>query len=430
MPASQPVWVGPKQIDFAATRWAFFRFLWLVSVFCLILDPANLFGRESINSIERSILLLAGIMFTYGKPLKRWALMFLGMMFFATFISALGTTAPEFKWTRYVVAVISQSALFIFLLARPYEREQRMMLTSVALLPFLNVLAGCALNVVGLHNVFGTDTQLGTVRLQGSTGSAFLSGLAFAGATASALIWSARERKAKWLFAVAGNLAISMLSGSRSGTVAAIGVALAIIFYSFRSWSQRALMVVVSLFCLAALLAVAGEGLLTRVQNGGDSGRTLIWNDLKATLDRYPGYGVGLGHIQDVVSAKVRSLTGTAAAHNEFMRMAVEVGYLDSALFWLFLLLLICASYWEAAPRQKPMIFWFVVGYAGYSYTDNTMVSIYVSLPLITIIVGTSQPLRTLAAPALAPAPHPPPPRRMVPVLPAPEPPPAPPGPA
>lgn len=120
------------------------------------------------------------------------------------------------------------------------------------------------------------------------------------------------------------------------------------------------------------LLLTFGEDNLRHLGSTSLSNRDLIWAALSRHLHAHPWFGVGLGNQQLLVPASLTGTVKTFAGHNEYLRIAVELGYPGAILFFaltLGIFLLIWNSAWV---RRDPMFLVCAVAFYIYGLTDNT----------------------------------------------------------
>jgi O-antigen ligase len=124
--------------------------------------------------------------------------------------------------------------------------------------------------------------------------------------------------------------------------------------------------------CAGIFLALFGEDNLRHLGSTSLSNRDLIWAALQRHLNAHPWFGVGLGNQQLLVPASLTGITSTIASHNEYLRIAVELGYPGAILFFA-LALAICFVVWNSAwVRRDPIFLVCVVAFFLYGLTDNT----------------------------------------------------------
>jgi O-antigen ligase len=94
---------------------------------------------------------------------------------------------------------------------------------------------------------------------------------------------------------------------------------------------------------------------------------------LQRQLDLHPWFGVGLGNQQLLMPADLKGQgVGTIAGHNEYLRLAVELGYPGAIIFFL-LTLSICFMVWNSAwVRRDPMFLVCILAFYLYTLTDNS----------------------------------------------------------
>ena len=137
------------------------------------------------------------------------------------------------------------------------------------------------------------------------------------------------------------------------------------------------------------------------------SGRDLIWPIFRAARDASPwvGWGVGAGKVLVPEDEPLARLLGTTAAHNEYLHIGVDGG-------WLGLVLLIGMfvgwTWWHTrrlSPTERVVLRLVMAGFAVHAYTDNVLIATTASV-LFTWVsaafaggAGDAQP--TVARPVL-----------------------------
>jgi O-antigen ligase len=135
-------------------------------------------------------------------------------------------------------------------------------------------------------------------------------------------------------------------------------------------------------------LLTAGEQLLLRFESSSQSGRQLLWNAVMAWAERYPWYGVGFGHHAELIPEGVSRITGTVATHNEYIRLAAELGYFGEALFLMGLLIAVIS-----APKYLTKIQFFyslavIIFFFIYAYSDNVFLLTYTLFGALSHVLG------------------------------------------
>src|SRR5262249_14775469 len=128
------------------------------------------------------------------------------------------------------------------------------------------------------------------------------------------------------------------------------------------------------LVAVPAALAIVGEFLLTRALSYDEKSRDVMRRFLEHYVDAYPDFGIGLGHQYTIVTRELTVQIGAVAAHNEYLKYLVELGWIGGLLFalgwiWLF------AATWRSSIMVRGLLYLIcVLAFCLYSATDNTLV--------------------------------------------------------
>lgn len=375
----------PVQSD-ASWRRVWFRRFWLLGLTLLVLSPGRNFGLGNTNPIERSVFLIALTIFIWGKPIRKWGLGGLLLMGLAIVTSGAITNFPEFEWQRLAMAAVALITMLGFLTVSPREDDALFILKSITWLPALTVLFSIVLYAAAGQPLMSKD-HTGASRLGGAALPAFLAASCYASVVASGYLFSIKNRPIE-LFIIATSLVISMMTGSRTATVCAAASVIPFIFPAKKSNVFKILLLLYGTTGLVILLVTAGDQLIQRFLSGSTSGRELMWSVLQAAAARYPLFGIGFGHHGALIPESITRLTGTAAAHNEILRLRVELGIAGLAIFcfgWTIYWLRFTSKY-----MTPTMLHVFLVGmFTLYSTTDNTLFLTNTLLILVAIGLGT-----------------------------------------
>lgn len=341
------------------------------------------------ESIATAVVKLAGLalvaicIFRFGLVLD---LLNPGFAFLLMFCVGLGHGFyPGLTLSDSVRSLIGAVAPFAFTFCRLPRRWSAAVIEATIWIPTLIMVFGALLTAAGVRPFLAPDAE-GSVRLAGPTLPAFLGGFAMI-ATYAALIELYRNGRSRYLYLMALNLVILVGTGARSPLACAVLVT-GIAFLAIRSTSftmrKRVLPLILALLSLPILIVVAATSnsvrLLTILSGGnaqGLSGRDIIWPFFEAAFARSPivGWGLGAGKaVMDPDSLTVK-LLGTTAAHNEYLRMGVEGGYVGITLVMLFMTL--WTWHWTARIMRSDRIIIRLVmlGFALQSITDNTLIA-------------------------------------------------------
>jgi O-antigen ligase len=121
-----------------------------------------------------------------------------------------------------------------------------------------------------------------------------------------------------------------------------------------------------------------------RFQSSSTSGRELIWNIVETWVARYPHTGIGFGHCGAVIPWHVSRFTGTEATHNEYLRLALELGYWGTICFMVGFLA-VCMTAIKRFSFEALVLFG---AFFLYAYTDNVFFLTYALLGPLACIHG------------------------------------------
>lgn len=349
-----------------------FRFLFVLQAFVLLINPKVLLHLQSNagNILQKLLIILSGIALMATRPMHRGVVTLMAAIVALTFVGAVGTDYPGFEWRLYIGGVVSAVAPFILLTAQPDAKDRHLGLIVFAMLPLLMTVLGGLYQLAGIAPLFDANPQTGT-RLSGSQGPAYLAAMCFTGTYAALEL--AERRHVGYTALLAVNTIILVLAGGRMAL--AMGFLVCGIAYlrSFRRFPLLKIFVPIWFIVLGGLLLVSfGEDNLRHLGSTSLSNRDLIWAALNRHLHAHPWFGVGLGNQQLLVPASLTGTTGTIAGHNEYLRIAVELGYPGAILFFALTLGIFLLVWNSAWVRRDPMFLVCAVAFYIYGLTDNT----------------------------------------------------------
>ena len=281
-------------------------------------------------------------------------------------------------------SLIGGGAPFAFSFSRLSRRWTAWVIEATIWVPTLILGFGLLLAAAHIRPFLIPDAG-GSVRLGGSTHPAFLGGFAMT-AVYACLVELYRNGRNRYLYLMVLNFAILFGSGARAPLGCAIMVA-GFAFIAIRSQSftlrKRVLPMMLGLMTLPLLLAVAATSnsirLLTVLSGNAEglSGRDVIWPFFEAAFARSPifGWGVGAGKVVVDPDSLTAKLLGTTAAHNEYLRIGVDGGYVGIGLVMGFMAL--WTWHWSRRINRSDRIIVRLVmfGFALQSITDNTLIA-------------------------------------------------------
>ena len=278
-------------------------------------------------------------------------------------------------------SLLGSAAPFAFSCVYLPRRWSRTVARVVQLVPAFALLLGAGMAAAGVRPLFSGDG----LRLAGPGHPAFLAGFALAGIWASllALFIGGRRRD---LALLALNYVILVLTGARAPLgIACVVTLVALVAVPSAAFGARlragvGLAAAAGTLALVLLSEVTGAVRILGVLRGdaeGLSGRDLMWPYFRAAWDASPwvGWGVGAGKELVPVDAPLARLLGTNAAHNEYLRIGVEGG-------WVGLVLLIGSfvlwTWWHTRRlpvTERRLLRLVMAGVAVHAYTDNVLIA-------------------------------------------------------
>ena len=356
--------------------------IWLTGLLH-IANPEGVLGAE--KGLGLVLVLLCLLRFGPRRDLVNPGLAF-PMMFLGGVLHGFW---PGLTLLAALRSVAGSMAPFAFGFVRLPLSWCRAVVGAVIAAPFAVVLLGLVLAAAGLRPLYAF--QDGALRLGASSLPAVLAG--FCLTSIYALVLEQVRGARLWHLALlAGDGAIMLATGAR-GPLALAGIVILIAAVFIRTpawpWASRApvlfaALLAPSLAILAApwlgflrLLTLAEQGDITSLSN-----RTLIWPIYERAFDSSPwlGWGTGSGKVVVPVGTLLWKLLGTNAAHDEYLRMAVEGGVVG-----LGLLILLFVLWWRQGlrhmARPEARLMWLVLlAFAIHSATDNTLIATTASL--------------------------------------------------
>lgn len=366
-----------------------FRVVFVLSLVVISLNISAVFDVGKANPVEKTFVLLAAILIAARGRIDRTLMGCAVVIVFGTFVSAALTDYAAFSWDLYARALITMVAALLFLVTVPREDDRDFVLRMLPLVAPLQVALGIAYSMVGVLVLFKADS-FGVVRLAGTTGPAFLAMSAMTGAVAS--LAYASQRDLRYLFTLAVNVVILMLSGGRMATAAAALGCAGLLFFGFqRNRTAKYMIMIGGALAAAILVPLVGSTLLDRAASGSLQGRELIWTYLNGYIRDYPWFGVGLGAQYTLIPARITLLTGTVAAHNEYIRFQVELGLVGGLIFLGGFLGLFAATFSSPVCVNRGGYLAIILAMMIFSATDNTLTRFESIAMLVVAAYGTSR---------------------------------------
>jgi O-antigen ligase len=355
----------------------------------LTLNISQIFNIEKANAVEKSFLLVAVIIMVLRGRIIVPALACAAFIAFATLISAMATNFPYFDWDIYSRSLTSLVTTLLFLVAIPKREDSEFGLILFAWLPIAQLFIGLLYQGAFGIPIFKPDPLTFSVRLAATTAPAFYAPLCAAGAFAAVFLGDFRNRL--YLLLVPVNAVLLLLTAARMPMLVFVLCCGAGLALSFRGRYTLKLVVLVSATVFAGLIgAIFADQMLARFSTGTLSGREFMWRFLYQLSDQYPTFGIGLGHHAIAVPREVKLITNTIAAHNEYLRLLVETGWVGSTFMAIGAIGLF-AAIWSTREIHYSRIFLVaVLAFAVYTVTDNTLARYEANAVLVVALFGCS----------------------------------------
>jgi O-antigen ligase len=298
---------------------------------------------------------------------------------FAGFAHGLYPGLTPLDSLRSLAGSVAPFAFAFSALSLPWARA---IIPMARWIPALTVAAGAVLDAAGIRPLF---VDMGGARLGALGHPAFLAGFCLTAIYAS-LIELFRDGRRREVALLGINFILLTATGARAPLAYAVAVCLgALLFVRAPAfpWRRRLTLLLVAATAVPVLLALAGELAGLRLFNivsseaGNLSGRDILWPYFAAAADRSPwfGWGIGAGNAVIPQTSDVAQLLGTFAAHNEYLRIRVEGGWIGLAL------LVGCLTTWvwthtaRLCRTDRAIMRMAFAAFACHAFTDNLLIS-------------------------------------------------------
>ncbi|MDE8347892.1 MAG: O-antigen ligase family protein [Acidocella sp.] len=307
-----------------------------------------------------------------------------GFGFGAMFITgAAHGLYPGLSLLSSLRSLAGSAAPFVFGFVKLPSGWCRAVTRTVIVAPFCTLLFGAVLQVAGVHAMY--DLEQGALRLGASGEPAYLAGFALIGIYAGLVELSAGVRRAEvgWLLV---NLVILFATGARVPLALAALVSLfAVLQPQSPFTSMGKIMFLAACGTLACLAVVFANALsfirvfdLVQLGEAGNlSNRDLVWPYFEAAIANAPlvGWGVGAGKFVLPVTSILSATIGTNAAHNEYLRIGAEGGFIGLGLLVVFIGLWAWRGSRFLPSAQRGLLRLIFIAFALHAATDNVLIA-------------------------------------------------------
>jgi O-antigen ligase len=349
-----------------------FRATFVLAYLVFVLNFGSVLGLGFANVVEKGLFLASAMIFIATRPLDRFVLTYLVVALGLVLFCSIATDYPNFSWAITINSLNQFLIIFALLAGVASPKDREVILSAVAWVPVACVVIGSLYQAVGWSQLFSREYASGLYRLGGTVIPSFLSGLAMCG------VFSALQRtldgRRHYLPIFVINLVILLLAGGRMAIAVTAMSCFALIFMQKNiSVGRKFSFMGFALILLFPILVFFGDLIVTRFSSSGANGRDILWSHLQNLSTQYPIFGVGFGNATATVPQRIINLTGSAAAHNDYLRLSAELGQVN---VWVFYGLLSLAVLRVAYRKKNPGGTIMLTGYLGFlllSLTDNAL---------------------------------------------------------
>ena len=319
---------------------------------------------------------LAGaLMLRYGlSPAINWPiLVYVAIAGLSLAILPIGRVAGYGDMVR---SLIGSTAPFVIGLALAPRRVWTTVVRGAALVPLISVVGSVFTEITGFYPMFGLFG-----RFQGLHSAPFLAGFCVTAVFASTLEYL-RGFRLRWLLLIGANLAVLLATQARAPLIAVALFLLLVFVLSGRGILPLKRKVDMVMGGMVPALLLLGPVLLYALQRfteEGDnfSGRDIIWPYFLDAIEQRPLFGFGLGAGKLIVDPEdpTIKLLGSSAAHNEYLRLAVDAGIVGCAAIFLSVIFWIWSGTRRARPADQLVLRCALVAALLHSGFDNTLIA-------------------------------------------------------
>lgn len=343
------------------------------------------FGVEVAPLVSKVFLLVAALFLFFLGRLAEGNLIVSVLVIAIVCASAIATDYPYFEWSVFLYSLNQIVTLFVFLSVRPSVGQMLSVLKIIAWAPAFSLFIGMCYEIVGVGSLFGIDGMTDALRLQGSTIPAFLAGVTLSAAFSSMLLYYLDDNK-KFVFLLFFNFAVILLTAARM-PIFLCGVILVVSFLVLdKGGIEKKIAFGAGFFgsCVIFLMFF-GQAIFARLGSESSSGRDVLWEYFSRLIDDYWNFGIGFGHSISAVPPEVTVLVGGAsAAHNEYLRIAVEIGVVQAWVFYALLAIMLIGLGRGIKGPVRLVYYSACLLFFVFCYTDNS-ISTPVDYPLLLV---------------------------------------------
>lgn len=295
---------------------------------------------------------------------------------------AFGSLHPALSMGDMLRSLLGSIAPFALIWVRSTETLRRGLILVAAASPLISVAAGVPLLAIG-HPLFGFDQNY-VLRFQGAGIPAFLGYLGEIG-TYAAFAEYALTGRTRWLATAVAAFACIAASGTRVPMATAMLFCLIVLAFArsrnltagprLRLWLMGLGAVGIGALLLGPSLLQRTFGIGAGTVGFNASGRDVIWPLFVAAIERHPFFGQGVGTYRVLVDPEQVKYLGSIAAHNEYLRLAADIGIVGLLLLVAGHVAWLGREWRHLMQPERVVVIAFAIAFALHSITDNTLIA-------------------------------------------------------
>lgn len=278
-----------------------------------------------------------------------------------------------------VRSFVGSTAPFVLAFAAAPRPFWSALCKAVVFVPLISAVIGLGIAwPIGYYDAFDHNW-----RFQGLHSPPFLAGFCVTAIFAATLEYL-RGFRTRWLVLGGAALAVLLATQARAPTIAVVLFLVCVLAFSGRRIFPAKRKLDLLMGGLLPAVVVLGPILLFALDRflGGDqfsqfSGRDIIWPYFLDAIQTRPlfGYGLGAGKlIVDPEDPQIR-LLGSNAAHNEYLRLAVDAGIVGTAAIFMGIVAWVWGGTRSAHPTDRLVLRCALLAALVHSGFDNTLIA-------------------------------------------------------
>ncbi len=371
-----------------------FRATIAISYIIFVINVAEILHLDRFNPIQKSIFLVAALVYVFTRPVdKRIIGLLIVCLVMVLTLGAL-TDYPDFKWSIVFGGLNQFIVPYLLLAGTPTEKDRTLFLKLSVWLAPLSAAMGLFYQALGIYNAFPIEFNTGESRFSGTLNAAFLGGFAAIGVLASFKFVERGQRK--YALGMLVNFVILVMSAGRMNFVVMILVLLPSFFLSARiklstKYKATALGILASIIIIPALWLRYAD----RIAKSGTSGRDIMWDWLLQMSAQYPNFGIGFAHQFWTTPLDVVIQVSSPAAHNDYLRILLELGTFGVVAFYLLLIAATLLAWNSERGNRDLSILFALLSFLLLSATDNALSTPCYFTLIITTIMASQKRVKT-----------------------------------